>query len=175
MIDGLFALLRFVVSLLLAVVGIYLSVLIFDWLTRDIEEVKEIKKGNVAVAIFMATLVIAVALVLRVGILELVAGLQSSYPLNLLVFVLAINLVKLAVGLVLTVFAFFVAFSVLDALTQDINELAELKKGNVAMAILISGVLIAVALVIDVALADFFTAFNACSLVSQFGLGLCPL
>ncbi len=53
---------------LLAVAGIFFCFWLFDRLTPRIHQYEEIKKGNIAVAVFMALLIIGVSLLLSAGV-----------------------------------------------------------------------------------------------------------
>lgn len=48
----------------LGVVLMYASYRVIDWLTPDVDFPVELKKGNVAVAIFIAALFIAIAIII---------------------------------------------------------------------------------------------------------------
>jgi uncharacterized membrane protein YjfL (UPF0719 family) len=48
----------------LGVVLMYLSFRVIDWLTPEVEFAVELKKGNVAVAIFIAAVFLAIAIII---------------------------------------------------------------------------------------------------------------
>jgi putative membrane protein len=48
----------------LGVVLMYMSYRVIDWLTPDVDFPAELKRGNVAVAIFMAAIFISIALII---------------------------------------------------------------------------------------------------------------
>ena len=50
------------IALLVAVLSLFLAIKVFDKLTKGIDEWKELKKGNMAVAVFLSTIVISVAI-----------------------------------------------------------------------------------------------------------------
>jgi putative membrane protein len=58
--------------------------------------------------------------------------------------ILALNLIYAALGVVLM----FVSYRIIDRLTPDVDFPAELKKGNVAVAIFIAALWIAIALIV---------------------------
>ena len=49
-------------ALLVAVLSLFLAVKVFDRLTKGIDEWAEIKKGNMAVAVVLSTIVLSIAL-----------------------------------------------------------------------------------------------------------------
>lgn len=143
-----FGLIRYGASAVLVVLSIYFGVRAFDKLTEEIGEIEELKKGNAAVGILVAAIIIAIAAVVRTGVAQFAAGIQPHYALSLIATLAVINIVKLLFGLFLAVLTIFISLNLLDALTRKIDEMRELKKGNIAIAILIAGVLIAVSIVI---------------------------
>lgn len=58
----LWRLLELGISLLVAVCALYLAVKVFDRLTHHIDEWAELKKGNMAIAIFMSAMVLSIAI-----------------------------------------------------------------------------------------------------------------
>ncbi len=144
-----FGVLRFFASVILAVLSVYFGVRAFDKLTQGIHEIKELKKGNMAVAIMTAAIIIAIAAMVRSGVHEFSQGIQPEYSISLLLAVGFINLVKLAFGLIAAVITIYLSLNMLDRLTEFIDEVKELKKGNAAIAVLVAGVLISVAFVVD--------------------------
>ncbi len=59
-----------------------------------------------------------------------------------------LELGELAISLLVAVFSLFLAIKVFDKLTHGIDEWAELKKGNMAIAIVMSAVIIGIALMV---------------------------
>jgi uncharacterized membrane protein YjfL (UPF0719 family) len=56
-------LLQIFIGILFAILSIYLGLRFYDKMTKGIDEIKELKKGNVAVAILVATVIYLVSLV----------------------------------------------------------------------------------------------------------------
>ena len=67
-----------VIALLIAVLSIYILLRIIDAITVDVNELKEISKGNVAVALITASALLAVSFVVRTAIEFLVTTLTLS-------------------------------------------------------------------------------------------------
>ncbi len=65
---------------IIAFFGVYFGIRIFMWLTRDINELEEIKKNNVAVALIIGVIMISMALFLAPGIQTLLDGLIPFPP-----------------------------------------------------------------------------------------------
>ncbi len=60
---------------MLAIAAIYIALNILDKLTKGIEEFEELKKGNVAVALEMAGVIIATAIIIQIGVLGITSAL----------------------------------------------------------------------------------------------------
>ncbi|MFA5077664.1 MAG: DUF350 domain-containing protein [Candidatus Micrarchaeia archaeon] len=141
-------LLQFVAGLVVSMGAVYIALRTFDIFTKNLDEWKEMKKGNSAVGLLLGGIIISISLVLERGVSTLTAPITAGMEPNTLVIALALGLVNLAVSLLASVFAIYVAIKVLDAITTDIDEMAELRKGNIAVAIMMVAVLVAVSFVV---------------------------
>lgn len=158
MISGLIlAGIQLLLGLTLALASIYIGINLLDKLTKGIDEQKELKKGNVAVGILMAAVVLSIANVIQSG----VAGLTLAMTAQITVAGIIAGLVQVGVGIVLAVVGIYMAINVLDKITTDIDEMEELKKGNVAVAIVMAGVLLAVSFVIQAGVSGIAHAIGA--------------
>ncbi|NUN09384.1 MAG: DUF350 domain-containing protein [Ignavibacteriaceae bacterium] len=70
--------LQILLSALIAFAGIFIAMKFFMWLTKDLQEIEEIRKNNIAVGIVLAVVIFSIALILEPGIKTL---LQSFIPL----------------------------------------------------------------------------------------------
>jgi len=68
------ALIQLIFGIVLAVGAIYLALNILDKLTKGVEEFEGLKKGNVAVALEMAGVIIAVAVIIQSGVIGITAS-----------------------------------------------------------------------------------------------------
>jgi uncharacterized membrane protein YjfL (UPF0719 family) len=133
------------------VASIYLSLRFFDKMTGGIDEMKELKKGNVAIAIVLVSLMGGIGLVLSTGVDQFgqvfmnVFSSKYSFPLFLVAMVLAI--IDLLVAVLISVFVIYLSIKVLDTMTAEIDELAELKKGNVAVGLEVGVVILVISVI----------------------------
>jgi uncharacterized membrane protein YjfL (UPF0719 family) len=134
------AFLRLILGIVFAVLALYMASSVLGWLTKGIDEWKEIAKGNVAVAIFISGVFISVATIVAPGI----SGLFADWT----IVAIAIGFAQLVIALALAMGMQFVALSVFGKLTKQLDEWAELKKGNIAVAITMAAIVIAVAAVV---------------------------
>jgi uncharacterized membrane protein YjfL (UPF0719 family) len=147
------AIVRLIFAIIFAVSALYIASNVLGRLTKQFKEWDELKKGNVAVAIYMAGIFISIATIIGPGVTGLFVRLE----------VLAIiwGFVQLIIALALAVAAQYAGLSVLDKLTKGIDEWNELKNGNVAMAIVMAAVVIAIAAVVSQGVASLLTALLA--------------
>ena len=138
---------QLVIAIILAVVALYIGFSVLGKITKGMDEEKEIAKGNTAVGILVASVFIAIAIVVQSGVAGGSSGISKA--LNGDLFALLASLLQLILGIVLAIAAIYIALNILDKLTKGIDEFEELKKGNVAVALEMAGVIIAVAIIIQ--------------------------
>ena len=155
-------LLQLIVGLVLAIACIYIGLSLFGKFTKGMDEWAEIKKGNTAVALVQAAIILAIANVVQSGVVGLTNVLMSLNLANPQAFINAIigGIVQLVAGIVFAVIAIYLAINVLDRITKEIDEMEELKKGNVAVAVIMAGVLLAVSFVVQAGIAGLATAIG---------------
>lgn len=138
---------QIIVALIMGVVASYLGLVLFNRATRDLDEREEIRKGNTAMGLVLAAIILGIALILRPA-LTLPPAVDVGgrmYP----VYVLLAQLAGLVVGFVLALSTIVFAVVLFDQMTGQIDELAELKRGNTAVAAMLVGVILAVSLLMS--------------------------
>ncbi len=150
-VDELFlGLAQLAVAIILSGVAVYLAYAVLIWFSRDLDEADAIRKGNVAVGLVLGSSVVAVAIMLRPAlVVDTAAWDVGSLPVAKLLLAQALQLV---IGLVFAVIALVLALFLFSSLTRNIDEVAQLKDGNLAVAALLSGVVLAVGILISQAL-----------------------
>jgi uncharacterized membrane protein YjfL (UPF0719 family) len=151
--NAIVGILQLIIAIVFAVIALYAGFLVLGWITKGIDEEKELAKGNVAVGILVASVFIAIALVVQSGVSGLSVGINKALSIGIFsgdgIFTVIIAIVQLLLGIVLAVAAIYLALYILDRLTKGVEEFEELKKGNVAVALEMAGVIIAVAVIIQ--------------------------
>jgi uncharacterized membrane protein YjfL (UPF0719 family) len=146
-------LIQLVIAIIFAVVALYIGFAVLGKITQGIDEEKELAKGNVAVGIIVASVFVAIALVVQSGVSGLSVGINKALSLGILsvdgLLTVGIALIQLILGIILAVGAIYLALNILDKLTKGVEEFEEIKKGNVAVALEMAGVIIAVAVIIQ--------------------------
>jgi uncharacterized membrane protein YjfL (UPF0719 family) len=163
------ALIALWISLTLAMYAVKKAIQMFDKTTEGIDEWAELGKGNVAVGIVMAAMIYAVGNVISGGVESLTKGLM--HPSLSLGFVLGIviGVINLLISLWIATTVVSLAIKTLDKATEKIEEMKEIGKGNVAVAVMVAGVLLAVSQVVQSAVSGLSNVLNIDNLRAQFG------
>ncbi len=135
------------IALILSAIGAYLAFYLFQWFTRRLDEQEELRQGNSAVGIVLGAIVVAVAIVLRPALTVSTSLWDAGRDLYFRV--LLVEALQMAVGLVLAVVTVALALYLFASLTRGIDEVEELKRGNLAIAGLLVGVASGVGLMVS--------------------------
>ena len=138
---------QLVIAIILAVVALYIGFSVLGKITKGMDEEKELAKGNTAVGILVASVFIAIAIVVQSGVAGVSTGISKALDGD--TFAVVASVFQLILGIVLAIAAIYIALNILDKLTKGIDEFEELKKGNVAVALEMAGVIITVAIIIQ--------------------------
>ncbi len=142
------------VAVLLGAISAYLSIVLFDRATQNIEEWEEIKKGNAAIGIVLGAMVVAVAWMLHPTLKMPITSWDVGAAR--IVIALGVQAAQLLIGLILAVFAILFSLWLFDRLTTHLDEWAELKRGNVSVAAMLAGVIMSIAVLVGVVLENIF-------------------
>jgi uncharacterized membrane protein YjfL (UPF0719 family) len=153
MVAVLMSLVPLLIALVVAAVGSFWGFKLFSRLTKGIDEAAELKKGNIAVGIILLSVMVALGIVLQAGLSGISSGIDYALRVGLVtpmdIIAICIALIQFVLGALLAILAVFFSFYVFNRLTPDVNEFAEIAGGNVAMALLMAGIAILTALVIQ--------------------------
>jgi uncharacterized membrane protein YjfL (UPF0719 family) len=148
------------VAIILSAIAAFLTFYLFQWFTRDLDEWEALRQGNPAVGVVLGAILISVAIVLRPAMaVDTAMWDVGSAPMFR---VLLAEALQLGVGLILAVLTLALALYLFATLTRGIDEVQELKKGNLAIAGLLAGVVVGVGLMVSQAVGQIM------SLVSSF-------
>ena len=138
---------QLIIAVILAVVSLYVGFAVLDRMTGKIDEQKELAKGNVAVGILVASIFVSIAIVVQSGVEGISVGLRSAVDGN--IYSLIASVIQLILGMILAIAGIYLSLNIFDKLTKEIDEFEEIRKGNVAVALEMAGVIVAVALIIQ--------------------------
>src|SRR5665647_76209 len=144
---------QLIVAVVFAVLALYIGFTVLGKITKGIDEEKELARGNVAVGIVVAAVFFAIAVVVESGVSGLSLGINKALEVGIFtgdgLLVVVAAFVQLLLGVVLAIGAIYLALSLLERLTKNVNEFEELRKGNVAVALEMAGVIVAVAVIVQ--------------------------
>jgi uncharacterized membrane protein YjfL (UPF0719 family) len=152
----LYLLIRFVYSIAVMIITLHLSSHLFDDWTKEIEEWKEVKKGNVAAAIYFGSAILGIAFFIISALQKLY--LYPGQSVMSIVISMLIDLGAVAIAAIFGVFTAYVTIKTLDSLTENIDEWKELKKGNIAIAIMMSVIILTVTFIASSVVDDLIDA-----------------
>jgi putative membrane protein len=155
----LLSLAQLAVAVVLSAIAAYLAFYLFQWFTRNLDEWEELRQGNPAVGIVVGAILISVAIVLQPALS--VSTDTWDVGGDLFFRVLLAEALQLAVGLVLAVITLALALYLFAGLTRGIDEVEEIKNGNLAVASLLAGVVIGVGLLVSQAMAQIMTLVSS--------------
>lgn len=153
LVNAVVGLLQLIIAIIFAVIALYIGFSTLGKITKGMDEEKELAKGNTAVGVIVAAVFIAIAVVVQSGVQGLSLGIGKAASAGFFTVdgMLAIGaaFIQLILGIVLAIAAIYLALNILDKLTKGIDEFEEIRKGNVAVALEMAGVIIAVAVIIQ--------------------------
>jgi uncharacterized membrane protein YjfL (UPF0719 family) len=147
------AIIRLVLAIVFAVAGLYIASWVLGRLTKGLEEWQEIGSGNSAVAVYMAGIFISVAIIIGPGIIGLFRTLD--------IIGIVVGFIQLVLALALAVAMQYVGLSFLGKLTKGFDEWAELKKGNIAVGIVMAAIVIAIGTIVSQGVVSIIEALFA--------------
>lgn len=162
LVNAAVGIIQLIIAVILAVVALYIGFSVFGKITKDVDEQNELAKGNVAFGIVIAAIFVAIAVVVQSGVAGISVGISKASTLGFLsvdgMIAICVAIIQLVLGVLLAIGAIYLALNILDKLTKGVEEFEELKKGNVAVALEMAGVIIAVALIIQSGIVGITTA-----------------
>ena len=147
------AIIRLILAIVFAVAGLYIASWVLGKLTKALDEWEEIGKGNSAVAVYMAGIFISVAIIVGPGIIGLFRTLD--------IVGIVVGFIQLVLALALAVAMQYVGLSFLGKITKGLDEWAELKKGNIAVGIVMAAVVIAIGTIVSQGVVSIIEALFA--------------
>jgi uncharacterized membrane protein YjfL (UPF0719 family) len=144
-----------IIAVILGVIASYIGVWLFAKSTRHLDDWEEVRRGNTGMGIVMGAIIIGIAIILKPAI-DLPLAVEVEQPF----LVLLGEIIGIAVGLVLAVSAIVFSAGMFNRLVGDIDELSELQRGNMAVAVIMAAVILAISLLISGAVASIIRWFT---------------
>jgi uncharacterized membrane protein YjfL (UPF0719 family) len=150
--EILLAVTKLCIGVILAVVAVNIGLVFFEKITQmgqmgKLNILKELESGNAAVAILMVGVVLAIAIVIRAGIVSLIAipRFDLEYAWNV-----AWGFAQMILSIALSIMSIYLALWVLKRFMEGRDIIGDIKDGNIAMGIVIAGIVISIAFIIEI-------------------------
>lgn len=150
---------QLLVAVILSAVAAFLAFHFLQLLTRGLDEWEELRQGNVAVGLVLGSALVAVAMILHPAL----AVDATAWDVGRQVYMQALfaGALQVVLGLLLAALALGLALLIFFFLTRGIDEVKELREGNLAVGGLLAGVVIAVGLMVSQAVGQITVAIVA--------------
>lgn len=136
-----------ILSFSLGILTVWMAFRWFTRITKEIDEIQELKKNNVAIGILLSAVLVSTALTVRQAIYPSISTLQTvaqrGFDVSNIITTLGIVFFSLILSLSLTLLGIWSAVKIFCHLTHDIDEIYEIGRNNMAVA-LVLGTLILV-------------------------------
>ena len=154
--EVMLAITKVMLGVILAVIAVNIGLVLFEKITHmgqmgKLDILKELENGNAAVAILMIGVVLAIAIVIRSGIVSLTALEVTEFWL----FVASVTwgFAQMLISIGISIVSIYLALWVLRRFMEDKDIISDIKDGNIAMGIVIAGIVISIAFIIEASVA----------------------
>ncbi len=155
-------LIQLIIAIIFSVIALYAGLLTFNHLTGGFDAPGEIKKGNVAVGLLIASIFIGISLPAYAGIQAILAGLNSIAFEGMFTAGSALHVIFIVVGLglsiLLAVGSIYLAMYIIAQVSSSVDVLREIKYGTTAMALVVASMILSVCLIVQWGFSGLFAA-----------------
>ncbi|MGA2105715.1 DUF350 domain-containing protein [Methanoregula sp.] len=160
--DLVIGLIQLIIAIIFSVIALYAGLLTFNHLTGGFDAPGEIKRGNVAVGLLIASIYIGISIPAYAGIQAILAGLASIAAEGVFSVESALNIVcivvELGLSILLAVAAIYVVMYIIAQVSSSIDVLREIKYGNTSMALVVASMILSVCIVVHWSIDGLFKA-----------------
>lgn len=136
------AILKVAIAFAVGVGAVTLGIRLFGKWTKNLDEIQELRRGNVAVGVLMAAVVLAYTLVLGSGLAQVTDGVvDPGYTTAQRVWNFVGGLVNLAIAVTVASLTIRYALLAFEKVAKGIDQATELRNRNVAVAFLLAGII----------------------------------
>lgn len=141
-------------SLIFGLLTIYIALKVIDKLVLKVNTLKMEKEGNISIALFKAVLIISTLLLIQTSVASSNSTLQTLVEahnkITVKIFLVSFGyfLLFYSISLVFSVLLILISFYVYIRTTVNLDEIAEIKKNNIAVSVSLSLVILGMTLFI---------------------------
>jgi uncharacterized membrane protein YjfL (UPF0719 family) len=141
---------QLILSLGLAVFVIYLAFGVFRRITGPMDEIGELKQNNIAAGIFVGSLLVSSAMIVRQAIYPTISTLQTKLfagiDLATGATLIALSLLYISLATIISVASMALGIRIFLRLPRRVEVMAEIAKNNIAVAITLGSVVLVMGL-----------------------------
>lgn len=146
--------LQLILSLFIGLIFIYAGFRFFHKRIKSINEIEELKKNNIAVAILNASIILSLVIMVKNAVEPAITVFSMAIrnPNATIISFLqmaGIMLVQIIVAGLIAYISIYIAINLYTHLTKDIDELGEIKNNNIAVSIVLGIVIISISLLMQ--------------------------
>ena len=169
--------LQLFLSLVIGIIFIYAGFRFFHKRIKSINEIDELKKNNIAVAILNASIILALVIMVKNAIEPAITVFSMALrnPDATLISFLqtaGIMIVQIILAGLISYISIYLAINLYTHLTKDIDELGEIKNNNIAVSIVFGIVIISISLLMQQGIKSILDALIPFPSVSLKDIGL---
>jgi uncharacterized membrane protein YjfL (UPF0719 family) len=146
--------LQLILSLFIGLVFIYSGFKFFHKRIKAINEIEELKKNNIAVAILNASIILALVIMVKNAVEPAITVFSMAIrnpnaTYMSFIQMAGIMLVQIIVAGLIAYISIYIAINIYTHLTKEIDELGEIKNNNIAVSIVLGIVIISISLLMQ--------------------------
>lgn len=139
-----------VLAFALGLLTVWVAFRAFSRLTRNLDEMQELKQNNIAMGVLLASIVHATAFIVRTALYPSVATWQTLLHRGFsgvdLLFCLGITLFSFWFSAILALVSIWSALRLFLGLTREIDEFLEISRNNTAIALVLGALIVVMGL-----------------------------
>jgi uncharacterized membrane protein YjfL (UPF0719 family) len=145
---------QLVITFFLGIFSAYLALRIFGWVDNKTDIQTELNKGNTAVAVILAAFIISIMIIVRSSVDTAVTNMNMAFTGAVFSWSgflgrFGLSLLHILISLAVSFLLIVVSITVYKGLTSKIDELNEISKNNIAVAIMLASVVLGMAVILE--------------------------
>ena len=161
-ISSIVGLIQLVISVVLAVVALYAGFFAFNRIAQGIDIQAELKRGNTAMGILIASVFIGISVVVISCIQGILVGLNKIFADGILNMNdssnVASSFLELFLGVLLAIGSIYLAIQVFAHLYRRNDMITAIENGNAPIAFIVAGMILAVSVIFRIGVLGIVTA-----------------
>lgn len=155
-------LIQLILSVVLAVVALYAGFFTTNRIAVDVDVQSELVKGNKAIGIFVASVFVGISITVYSCIHGVLMGLRKIFADGVLnlndTLDVVFSCLEFVLGILLAIGSIYLAIHVFSRINPLTDMIKAMKNGNVAIASMMAGMIIAVSVIIHAGVLGIITA-----------------